>query len=372
MALFLGTNSSETINGTNGADIIYGFGGNDTLNGGGGADILYGGTGDDVLTGGTGNDRFVYDARGFGEDTITDFAAGDKIDLRALGVSSIADLLPFMDQVGSSVEISLVYNGSRESITVSNETLASLDASAFQFNASADRLVSFGTNSNDVLFGGKSGDSLYGNGGNDWLLGGAGNDTLNGGGQQRHADRRRRQGRVRLRRPPVRRRHDHGLRDRRQDRPARARRVRARRSAALHEPVRRRCRDLAVLQRLERDHHPAQHLAGLARHHVLPAQHCRDAADRIRHQQQRRAVRRQGGRHALRQWRQRFAGRRRRKRHAVRRHQQRHARRRRGQRRLHLRHPRIRRRHDHRFRLRRPHRPPRPERSRRSPSSRRS
>ncbi|HWA90333.1 MAG TPA: type I secretion C-terminal target domain-containing protein [Rhizomicrobium sp.] len=181
MALFLGTGSSETINGTNGADIIYGFGGNDTLNGGGGADILYGGTGDDILTGGGGNDHFVYDARQFGNDTITDFAAGDKIDLRALGVSSLGDLAPFMSQVGSSVKISLFYNGSNESITVSNASLASLGASSFQFNTAADRLVTFGTLSNDVLFGGKGADSLYGSGGNDYLLGGAGNDTLNGG-----------------------------------------------------------------------------------------------------------------------------------------------------------------------------------------------
>jgi Ca2+-binding RTX toxin-like protein len=181
MALFLGTGSSETITGTNGADIIYGFGGNDTLNGGGGADILYGGTGDDVLTGGTGNDRFVYDARQFGNDTITDFAAGDKIDLRALGVSSLADLQPFMDQIGSDVKISLFYGGSAESITVSNASLASLGASSFQFNTAADHLVTFGTSSNDVLFGGKAADALTGNGGNDYLLGGAGNDTLNGG-----------------------------------------------------------------------------------------------------------------------------------------------------------------------------------------------
>lgn len=181
MALFLGTNSNDTINGTGGADLIYGFGGNDTINGGGGSDTINGGSGNDLLTGGAGNDKFVYDAREFGADTITDFSGGDKIDLSGLGVSSLADLTPFMSQVGSNVQISLFYAGFTESITVQNATLASLTASSFVFNTSADRLIVSGTDSNDLLFGGKSADYVYGNGGNDTIVAGAGNDFLYGG-----------------------------------------------------------------------------------------------------------------------------------------------------------------------------------------------
>jgi hypothetical protein len=58
------------------------------LAGGDGVDILNGGVGDDTLTGGAGADRYMFDARGWGVDTITDFQHGvDDLDLRGLGLS---------------------------------------------------------------------------------------------------------------------------------------------------------------------------------------------------------------------------------------------------------------------------------------------
>ncbi|OWP50305.1 tandem-95 repeat protein, partial [Pseudomonas nitroreducens] len=88
---------SDSLYGGEGNDILYGQGGNDFLFGENGNDILIGGTGDDQLTGGKGNDiltggagadLFIWKSGDTGNDTITDFKAGegDRID--------ISDLLP--------------------------------------------------------------------------------------------------------------------------------------------------------------------------------------------------------------------------------------------------------------------------------------
>ena len=82
---------SEAINGTgNAADnAITGNDGNNLLKGMDGADVLTGGLGRDQLTGGAGDDTFVYrtageTAVGATRDFITDFGAGDLIDLSAI------------------------------------------------------------------------------------------------------------------------------------------------------------------------------------------------------------------------------------------------------------------------------------------------
>jgi Ca2+-binding RTX toxin-like protein len=88
-AWYRGTGGNDTINASNDADTIDGLGGNDTINANGGADTLIGGTGNDTLTGGTGNDVFVFGA-GFGQDTITDFAAGP----------GVGDVIRFVERMG--------------------------------------------------------------------------------------------------------------------------------------------------------------------------------------------------------------------------------------------------------------------------------
>ena len=87
----IGTASADSLSGLDGNDTLDGGAGNDTLSGGAGNDILYAGARSDVLSGGSGNDRFLVEGRGFGQDTITDLAAGDVIDVSALNV---ADLEP--------------------------------------------------------------------------------------------------------------------------------------------------------------------------------------------------------------------------------------------------------------------------------------
>ncbi len=79
----IGGSARDLLWGNEVANRLEGLGGNDVLNGFQGDDTLIGGAGKDTLTGGTGNDLFVFNTLELG-DTITDFARGDRIDLRAI------------------------------------------------------------------------------------------------------------------------------------------------------------------------------------------------------------------------------------------------------------------------------------------------
>jgi alpha-tubulin suppressor-like RCC1 family protein len=82
-----GTSAGDTLKGMGGADRITGASGDDVIEGGSGNDVLTGGSGRDRLIGGTGKDRFVFrrasDSTPTRPDTVTDFRAGDRIDLSA-------------------------------------------------------------------------------------------------------------------------------------------------------------------------------------------------------------------------------------------------------------------------------------------------
>jgi Ca2+-binding RTX toxin-like protein len=92
------TAGSNAANGNDGADTIVAVAGADTLNGGAGDDQITGGGGADRLTGAAGADTFIYTALsqsgGAAIDTITDFGAGDRIDLSLID----ADTLGFGNQ----------------------------------------------------------------------------------------------------------------------------------------------------------------------------------------------------------------------------------------------------------------------------------
>jgi Ca2+-binding RTX toxin-like protein len=83
----LGNAGANTLSGVGGNDVLLGLAGNDKLLGGYGDDKLSGGLGFDKMAGGTGKDVFLFtalDESGIGAakaDQITDFAAGDKIDI---------------------------------------------------------------------------------------------------------------------------------------------------------------------------------------------------------------------------------------------------------------------------------------------------
>jgi Ca2+-binding RTX toxin-like protein len=100
-----GGDNTDTLNGGDGDDIMHGDASADTLNGGigndtlfgdGGNDTLIGGAGNDILhTSGGGNDIFVFDAVGFGDDTVQagfdatgGVGAQDLLDISALGITA--------------------------------------------------------------------------------------------------------------------------------------------------------------------------------------------------------------------------------------------------------------------------------------------
>ncbi len=89
------------------ANVITGNAQGNFLLGGAGDDILNGLGGGDVLFGEGGTDTFVF-GRGTGGDVIGDFARGsDRIDVRAFGFTSFAQLQSVFSQVGNDGAIAL-------------------------------------------------------------------------------------------------------------------------------------------------------------------------------------------------------------------------------------------------------------------------
>jgi Ca2+-binding RTX toxin-like protein len=247
------TGSDTVVEGGDANDVLTGGAGNDSLIGGGGADVLSGGAGDDIinggqdadtLTGGAGNDRFVFslfnpftgapptDSSPTTIDTITDFTAGDLIDLpdistinskglafnaaplnfNYIGVNSGTqdsvnafdgfvdvywrnntsanrlELWVDSDDDGLFSEADLLINltqAGKTAITVSD---FANNFVAWRGTALADTYVGndvdnqiFALAGNDTLSGGLGDDRLHGDTGNDTLNGGAGDDTLYGG-----------------------------------------------------------------------------------------------------------------------------------------------------------------------------------------------
>ena len=91
-----GTSGVDTLAGAGMADTLSGGAGNDSLAGNAGADVLTGGAGKDTLSGGGGGDRFVFAAATetaattAGRDLITDWGAGDQIDVSTMDANIVA------------------------------------------------------------------------------------------------------------------------------------------------------------------------------------------------------------------------------------------------------------------------------------------
>lgn len=119
---YAGGLGNDVLRGNNGDDDLYGAEGDDDLFGGTGADELFGGEGNDdffaglgkdVLTGGSGNDVYKYYATSevgltLGtRDVITDFAAGDTIDLSAIDAQIGNRTNDAFQFIGSSANLNL-------------------------------------------------------------------------------------------------------------------------------------------------------------------------------------------------------------------------------------------------------------------------
>ncbi|MCU4652174.1 hypothetical protein N8I71_04995 [Roseibacterium sp. SDUM158016] len=124
-----GSGGSNLLSGLDGNDAIWAGGGDDTLMGGAGADLLRGQAGNDLLTGGDGNDIFAF-SDGEGLDTITDFTAGDVIDLG--GVSSLGSFADVRGAATDEAEGVRIDTGSG-AVFIENLSLANLGLSDFLF-----------------------------------------------------------------------------------------------------------------------------------------------------------------------------------------------------------------------------------------------
>jgi Ca2+-binding RTX toxin-like protein len=125
----IGGNGSGIIAGGNGGETLDGRGGNDFLFGGNGSDRLIGGTGDDLLSGGNGQDAFVF-ASGFGHDTITDFAASDRLEFDGGAFQNFQQVEAASQQVGNDT---IITADADSSITLQGVDLHSLHSSNFIF-----------------------------------------------------------------------------------------------------------------------------------------------------------------------------------------------------------------------------------------------
>lgn len=110
----------DTLDGGAGDDWLDAGDGNDLLAGGAGNDTLMGGFGVNTLSGGEGSDRFVVFGAGASTVTITDFAAGDRIDISSASFHSLSALRKQMREVNGDTVITLDYNSS---VTVKNALL---------------------------------------------------------------------------------------------------------------------------------------------------------------------------------------------------------------------------------------------------------
>ncbi len=221
-------NSSST-----GTNLLDGGAGNDRLGGGSGNDTLLGGAGDDDLSfqsysnvgqivtmdggdgadtlrigytagavsvlasGGAGGDSFVIASHA--ATRITDFGAGDRIDLRPLLYGGPISGNPFgalgylkVEQDGSTVRIYVDVDGAAGSshglklaLSLDNTQLATLTgasfAGGFDPSGTSQGLNLSGTAGADVLNGESLNDTIDGGDGSDTIDGGAGDDQLYGG-----------------------------------------------------------------------------------------------------------------------------------------------------------------------------------------------
>ena len=202
------------ITGNTGANYILGGKAKDTIDGGKGADTIIGGKGNDLLTGGKGNDVFYFSGAD-GNDTITDYSAGDIISVEGSvtystknsdailkigtgnvtlqGAAETAITIVGADSVASiysgeniSTETYTGGAGAAETVTVTetvtvNVTLPpeteTVEVTVTVGGGGGGSLIE-GTTDNDTLIGTAGNDTFTGNAGDDIFVYGGGYDII--------------------------------------------------------------------------------------------------------------------------------------------------------------------------------------------------
>ncbi|HTJ58723.1 MAG TPA: family 16 glycosylhydrolase [Devosiaceae bacterium] len=139
--------------------------------------VITGGQGNDILTGAGGNDTFVI-AKGDGSDIITDFHAGDHVELNNTAFTSFAEIQSAMTQVGADTYLKI---DSDETLVIRNHTVGSFTSDDFDLPAipalsSASIRWYTGTSGADNLYGTGANETFQGQGGHDIEAGGDGDD----------------------------------------------------------------------------------------------------------------------------------------------------------------------------------------------------
>ncbi|MEN6328442.1 MAG: calcium-binding protein [Syntrophomonas sp.] len=205
-----GNDGDDTLDGGSGKDLINGGNGNDKLAGGDGEDSLYGAAGDDTLDGGIGNDYLEGGAGndtylltlGGGQDTVNNYDdPTGNVDKVLLGQGILPENI-VLGRQGENLEIGIAgsndklivngYFGSNseryqiEKFEFSDGTVWEQDdirSQKFYFGGTeTDDIVSYFSNTANLMYGYGGNDNFIGGSGNDLIDGGSGLDTLNGGG----------------------------------------------------------------------------------------------------------------------------------------------------------------------------------------------
>jgi Ca2+-binding RTX toxin-like protein len=208
MVTLVGSDAGESLEGAIGnfGDVLFGMAGNDTLrghasldtiSGGDGNDLIEGGRGTDRLSGGKGSDTFVYASiLDLADERITDFDAGDRIDLTALGTFAWLQDFGFsgagneiryrtttVDTNIAATEILIDVDGDgRSEASIFLHGIHRLEMATPGIITLSQNLTRDGTAAAETLVGGVGRDTLRGYNGDDSLSGGSGNDRLLGGG----------------------------------------------------------------------------------------------------------------------------------------------------------------------------------------------
>ena len=143
-----------------------------------GDNVITGGLANDVLTGDKGQDTFVFN-RGDGSDIITDFQAGDAVQLNGYGFSTFAEVQSAMTQVGDDAYLAL---NSFETLVFRDTDIASFAEDDFKLpeippESQAWIRANIGTEGADSMVGSASNERFEGKGEADIFAGGIGDDT---------------------------------------------------------------------------------------------------------------------------------------------------------------------------------------------------